>query len=292
MQEAHLIARGLIEPSNIEQNTLSREQEETLISEMSTIDQTEIEPATGQGYNDMEKESIAKIIANISLVFWIKTRNELSQIQISPKVDWKVTSQYKDTQGEWQQNIGNGWTGFIPGGAIISKSMPIFGKPARIGERSCITKSNFSTESTMTADKINLSNIKERTISEKCRIGNREISSETEIKGNAQINLPLECSISSENIRCGRIKYLFENEEINQARIRRVSVINIQDQNKKKKPSKQTEYIIGSVIGIAGLIILMTIAIKIQNKHAKKFQISKPKLVIIGRNRNGRDGPI
>ena len=121
VQEAHLIARELIEPFNIEKNKLSREQEETLINEMSTIDQTEIEPPHSQGYNDIEKESIAKIIADISLVFWIKNRDELSKIQISPKIDWKTASQYKDTQGEWQRNMGNGWTGFIPGGAIVSK---------------------------------------------------------------------------------------------------------------------------------------------------------------------------
>ena len=70
---------------------------------------------------------------------------------------------------------------------------------------------------------------------------------------------------SSKNLRCGRIKYLFKNE----ARIRRVSVINTQNQNKEKKPSKQTEYIIGSIIGIACLIIFTIIAIK-------KFKASTP----------------
>ena len=89
----------------------------------------------------------------------------------------------------------------------------------------------------MTADNINLRNIEETTIMERCRIGNKQIISETKIKGETQINLPLECSISSNSLRCGRVKYLFENEEINQARIRRVSVI--QSQNNKKEPKKQ-----------------------------------------------------
>ena len=196
IQEAHLIASGLMEPLDIEKNTLSKAQEETLLNEMSSIDQSEIILTSAQGYNDEEKQSIARIIADISLVFWIKNKNELSKIQISPKIDWKTTSQYKDTEGEWQQDMENGWTSFIPGGAIISKSIQIFGKTTRIDERSCITKANFSTDSTMTADKINLSNIEETTISEKCRIGNRQIASEAKIKGDAQINLPLECSIS------------------------------------------------------------------------------------------------
>ena len=113
---------------------------------MSTIDTSEIETPSSQGYNDIEKQTIARIIANISVVFWIKKRNKLSKIQISPELDWKVTSKYKDTHGEWQQNLKNEWIGFIPGGAIISKSMEIFGKSTRIGERSCITKSNFTTE--------------------------------------------------------------------------------------------------------------------------------------------------
>ena len=235
---------------------------------MSSIDQSEIIIASTQGYNEEEKQFIAKIIADISLVFWIKNKNELSKIQISPEIDWKSTSKYKDIGNEWQQKMENGWTSFIPGGAIISKSIQIFGKTTRIGERSCITKTSFSTNSTMTADNIYLPNIGETTISEKCRIGNRQIASEAKIKGDTQINLPLECSISSEKLKCGRIKYLFENEEINQARIRRVSVI--QNPESKEESNYNTEYIIGAIIGSICFIIITIVT-------AKKFKTSTPR---------------
>merc|ERR1712030_188932 len=79
-----------------------------------------------------------------------------------------------------------------------------------------------------------LSQSNEATITENCRLGNRQITSKSKITESSQITLPLECSISSPIIRCGRMKYLFENEEINQARIRRVSVINTQNQIRKK----------------------------------------------------------
>ena len=112
--------------------------------------------------------------------------------------------------------------------------MQIFSQTIRIGERSCITKpnANFSTKSTMDGDTINLTPNTETTISEKCRIGNKQISSETTLTTKAEINLPLECSISSEVLRCGRTKYTFESEEINRVRIRRVSIIDKEEQSK------------------------------------------------------------
>ena len=69
----------------------------------------------------------------------------------------------------------------------------------------------------------------ETKISKNCRIGNKQISSETTVTGNVEINLPIECSISSDILRCGRTIYTFENEEINRVRIRRVSITNIND---------------------------------------------------------------
>merc|ERR1712030_254279 len=150
--------------------------------------------------------------------------------------------------GEWQQNMDNGWTSFIPGGAIISKPIKIFKKTWGIGERSCITKTNVTTTSTMEADVIKLSQSDTATITENCRLGNRQITSKSKLKETSQISLPLECSITTPIIRCGRIKYLFENEEINQARIRRISVL-ILKQNKEMKNSKtKIEYIILAVI--------------------------------------------
>jgi hypothetical protein len=151
-QEAQMIASELGMPINIERNPISEEEEKTLLTELNTIDQSEITITNIAGYKETERNSIEKTIAQISVVFWIKNKNELSRIQISPEIAWEITSNYKDINGEWKQNMENGWTSFIPGGAIISKPIDTFGKTYRIGERSCITKANFTTKSTMTTD--------------------------------------------------------------------------------------------------------------------------------------------
>ena len=270
IQEAQIIASELGKPINIEKNTISKKQEKTLLTETNTVDQSEITFTDTTGYKEEERNSIEETIAQISVVFWIKNKNELSRIQISPEVAWEITSNYEDKKGEWQQDMENGWTSFIPGGAIISKPIKIFGKTNRIGERSCITKANFTTKSTMTTDIINLTQINDTTITEKCRIGNRQIASKAMVSGNSQIDLPLECSISSPIIRCGRVKYLFENEEINQARIRRVSVTVIKQIEKKENPNTRIEYIIIALAISIGLIIIAIIAIK-------KYLTSTPK---------------
>merc|ERR1711984_47471 len=105
---------------------------------------------------------------------------------------------------------------------IISKPVEVFKKVTRIGERSCITK---------------IRKIKETILTENCKIGNKQITSHKEIKGNTIIKMPLECSISSDILRCGRIKYLFENEEVDQIRIRRVS-IKVEEKEQKIKGTK------------------------------------------------------
>merc|ERR1712030_53412 len=140
----------------------------------------------------------------------------------------------------------------------------------RIGERSCITKTNVTTTSTMEADVIKLSQSNEATITENCRLGNRQITSKSKIEETSQITLPLECSISSPIIRCGRIKYLFENEEINQARIRRVSVLDLSEKKKQETPIPRIEYVILIMILSLCFIILAIPAIK-------KYLTSTPK---------------
>ena len=98
--EARNIAYGLSRPYNIEQETISAIEEKELINNKSTVNLSEIQPPSIKGYNEQEKEAITKIIADISLVFWIKEDNELSRVLISPQLDWKVTSDYKDISGE------------------------------------------------------------------------------------------------------------------------------------------------------------------------------------------------
>merc|ERR1712015_168593 len=270
IQEAQMIASELGKPINIEKNTISRELEKTMLTEFNSIDQSEISISNDEGYNDKERQSLEKIIAQISVVFWIKENNELSKIQVSPKITWKITSDYEDSNGEWQQNMENGWTSFIPGGAIISKPIEVFKKTTRIGERSCITKTNVTTTSTMEADIIKLSQSETATITENCRIGNRQITSKSKIKETSQITLPLECSITSPLIRCGRIKYIFENEEINQARIRRISVLDLTEEKEETKNLLGKEHII--VIIIISLIIIIIAIIAV-----KKYATSTPK---------------
>merc|ERR1711984_20091 len=136
------------------------------------------------------------------------------------------------------------------GGAIISKPIEIFKKTTRIGERSCITKTNVTTTSTMEADVIKLSQSDTATITENCRLGNRQITSKSKLKETSQITLPLECSITSPIIRCGRIKYLFENEEINQARIRRISVLDLTEEKEQKQKFPRIEHIVLMIVSL------------------------------------------
>ena len=77
IQEAQIIASELGDPVNIEKNTISQEQERTLLIEMNSIDRSEITLTETSGYKEEEKQSIEEIIAQISLVFWIKNKNEL-----------------------------------------------------------------------------------------------------------------------------------------------------------------------------------------------------------------------
>merc|ERR1712030_123682 len=270
IQEAQLIASELGKPIKIENNIISKEAENTMLTEFNSIDQSGISMSNDEGYNFIERQALEKIIARISVGFWIKENNEISKIQVSPKITWKITSDYEDSNGEWQQNMDNGWTSFIPGGAIISKPIEIFKKTTRIGERSCITKTNVTTTSTMEADVIKLSQSDTATITKNCRLGNRQITSKSKIKETSQITLPLECSITSPIIRCGRIKYLFENEEINQARIRRISVLDLNKEKEKKTRCPRIEYIILAIILSICFIILAILALR-------KFLTSTPK---------------
>ena len=150
VQEAQQIINDLGKPLRIERKTITIDQEEEMLTRTNSINQAEIAPSGIIGYNKEEIASLRKIIAELSILFWVKEKNEISRILVSPKIDWKTTTNYEDSKGEWQQNLENGWTSFIPGGAIISKPIKILDKTARIGERSCITKANFSTKSSMT----------------------------------------------------------------------------------------------------------------------------------------------
>ena len=254
VQEAKQIINDLGKPLRIEKNTITTNQEKEMLTRTDSINPVEISQTGITGYKEEEEKYLEKLIADLSIIFWIKEKNEISRILVSPKIDWRITTNYEDSKGEWQQNLENGWTSFIPGGAIISKPVEVFKKTARIGERSCITKANFSTKSSMTSDIIKIRNTEETILTENCRIGNRQITSQEKIKGNATISLPLECSVSSDILRCGRIKYLFENEEINQARIRRVS---IEIEEKEQENTGTKPEVIAAIITSCIVIIVI-----------------------------------
>ena len=65
---------------------------------------------------------------------------------------------YDDIDGEWQNNLGNGWKRFTPRGDVISKEISLFGNQVWIGERSCIIRSDtkFSTKSSEEVDKLSI----------------------------------------------------------------------------------------------------------------------------------------
>merc|ERR1712030_19743 len=105
VQETQQIINDIGKPLRIEKNTITKEQEEELLSETNTIDPTEIAQTGMAGYKEEEEKMLKKIIADLSIVFWVKEKNEISRILISPKIDWKITTNYEDDKGEWQQNF-------------------------------------------------------------------------------------------------------------------------------------------------------------------------------------------
>ena len=167
--------------------------------------------------------------------------------------------EYADFEDEWQQRT-DGWTSFIPGGAIISKPMNIFNKNVRIGERSCITKEKVSTNSTMTADYIHITDAKETQINAICEIGGKQMVSESKIKGDTTIETPPECSIISAELKCGRVNYQSKNKEVGQIRIRRVAITT--SPGIKEVTSDYTNYIIGGAISICLIMAILAMVKK------------------------------
>jgi len=56
-------------PVNIERKMISKELENTMLTKINSIDQSEISISDAKGYNDKERQSLEKIIAQISVVF-------------------------------------------------------------------------------------------------------------------------------------------------------------------------------------------------------------------------------
>ena len=127
-----------------------------MMKERNMILPSQIKIKQNEGYTGKEQETIANIIADLSVEYWIQTEGKISKILIYPQLNLKVILKYKDNKGEWQQNLDNGWIRFTPRGTIISKELQIFGHTIRVGDRSCIIKFSitFSTESSEKIDKI------------------------------------------------------------------------------------------------------------------------------------------
>ena len=78
--ETQQIIKDIGNPLRIEKNTITKEQENELLSETNTIDPTEIAQTRISGYKEEEEKMLKKIIADLSIVFWVKEQNEISRI--------------------------------------------------------------------------------------------------------------------------------------------------------------------------------------------------------------------
>merc|ERR1712030_126731 len=72
VQETQQIIKDIGKPLRIEKNTITKEQENELLSETNTIDPAEIIQAKVSGYTEEEEKMLKKLIADLSIVFWVK----------------------------------------------------------------------------------------------------------------------------------------------------------------------------------------------------------------------------
>merc|ERR1712030_165871 len=72
IQETQQIIKDIGKPLRIEKNTITKEQENELLSETNTIDPAEIIQAKVSGYTEEEEKMLKKLIADLSIVFWVK----------------------------------------------------------------------------------------------------------------------------------------------------------------------------------------------------------------------------
>merc|ERR1712105_578073 len=126
-------------------------------------------------------------------------------------IDSLSITEYETKDGRLVKvNSKPGFYNIIPSEAILSKKTTIFGENIQVTGRSCELSNNVVTEVEPTGDflsdkllfKFN-GTIK---LTEVCRTSNGVVTSDWTFVDEIHIELPISCSITSEQIKCGALK--------------------------------------------------------------------------------------
>jgi len=130
---------------------------------------------------------------------------------VVPVIDSLSITEYETKDGRLVKvNSKPGFYNIIPSEAILSKKTTIFGENIQVTGRSCEVREDVVTEVEPTGDflsdkllfKFN-GTIK---LTEVCRTSNGVVTSKWSFENEIYINLPISCSISSTQIKCGALK--------------------------------------------------------------------------------------
>merc|ERR1712074_121470 len=164
---------------------------------------------------------------------------------VIPVIDSLSITEYETQDGKIVRvNNKPGFYNIIPTEAILSKKTTIFGETMQVTGRSCEISNNVETQVEATGDF--LSDIFlfkfNRTIklTEVCMTSNGVITSDWEFTEKAHIELPISCSIESDQIKCGALK-LTSNKmvtvEVGPTRMKKILKQTV-GENKAKIPEK------------------------------------------------------
>ena len=130
---------------------------------------------------------------------------------VIPVIDSLSVTEYESKDGKLiKVNNKPGFYNIIPSEAILSKKTTMFGETIQVTGRSCEVSNEVETRVEPTGDF--LSDVLlftfngSITLTETCRTSNGVITSDWVFEDEAYIELPISCSITSDEIKCGSLK--------------------------------------------------------------------------------------
>ena len=134
----------------------------------------------------------------------------VSKTLVIPVIDSLSITEYETRNGKLIKiNNKPGFYNIIPSEAILSKKTTIFGETIQVTGRSCEIGNNVITKVEPTgdflSDKFHFKFNGTIKLTEVCRTSNGVITSDWSFTDEAHIELPISCSITSEQIKCGAL---------------------------------------------------------------------------------------
>merc|ERR1712015_317739 len=203
---------------------LSLDKEWALEDPNTELYQTSIRSFTNEGIRGLTKAEYGEIYRLMSGMSVTKTSvfsedpnvrtcksTTVSKTLVIPVIDSLSVTEYETKDGKLVRvNNKPGFYNIIPAEAILSKKTTIFGETIQVTGRSCKIRNEVQTQVEPTRDFLSdvflftfNGTIK---LTENCRTSNGIVTSDWEFKDEAHIELPISCSIESDQIKCGALK--------------------------------------------------------------------------------------